>query len=233
MYKNAIITGASDGLGKELAIQLAKKGIKNIAICGRNAIKLQAVVDILKSHQTNVYFESFDLSDTQRTQLFFNNVIQTFQTVDLLINNAGSNTKKSTLVDLSIDELNYMMQLNCISPALLMRESIKEMTKHKYGLIINILSTVCKHDIPEFCGYTASKKAFEAINHTTRKAVKNDNISILAVYPGGMNTNFRDEQRPTYLNPHDVANIIIKNIDTPENCLMQELLIRPISENNY
>lgn len=233
MYKTALITGASDGLGKQLALQLAEKGVENFIICGRNEEKLSNTSKQLQNMGKTVFQETFDLSDLQKTQQFVEKAISTFKNIDLLINNAGANTNKATIEQLDINELDWMMKLNCIAPTLLMKEIIPTMKEIQHGMIVNILSTVCKHDIPEFCGYAASKCAFESMNNTTRKQVKDFGINVFTVYPGGIDSNFRSEDRPLYLKPEQLAKLIIQNLFVEKEILMQELLVRPRIENNY
>ncbi len=233
MFNNVIITGASDGLGKAIALGLSKKNIKNLILTGRNIEKLIQTKNEIKNKNINVVIYGFDLGNIKETAKFIQNIFIKYQYIDCLINNAGLNTNKSLIDNLDIDEFSYMMNANCIAPTLLMKEVIPSMRQNKKGIIINILSSVCMHDIPEFCGYAASKNAFKSINNTTRKSVKNDNINIIAVYPGGIDSNFREENRPLYLKPNELAEVIIRNLELPKNMLLQELLIRPIVEDNY
>lgn len=233
MFNTVVITGASDGLGKSIALQISKKGVKNLILTGRNINKLKTVQSQINNLNTNVDIYNFDLGSLSDTNQFIDTILTKYGTIDCLINNAGLNTEKAIIDDLKIDDLSYMMNVNCISPTLLMQKVIPSMRKNKSGMIVNILSSVCLHSIPEFCGYTASKNAFKAVNDTTRKAVKNDNINVIAVYPGGINSNFRPAERSEYLNPDDLASIIIRNLDLPKNALMQEIVIRPIVEDNY
>ncbi len=233
MFNNVIITGASDGLGKAIALGLSKKNIKNLILTGRNIEKLIQTKNEIKNKDINVEIYAFDLGNIKETTKFIQNILIKYQYIDCLINNAGLNTNKSLIDNLDIDEFSYMMNANCIAPTLLMKEVIPSMRQNKKGIIINILSSVCMHDIPEFCGYAASKNAFKSINNTTRKSVKNDNINIIAVYPGGIDSNFREENRPLYLKPNELAEVIIRNLELPKNMLLQELLIRPIVEDNY
>lgn len=230
--KTILITGASDGLGKALALELSQKENLNIILFGRNLEKLENVKRLLNPNN-NVDIYAFDLGDLAKTNEVIDEVLNKYNYIDHLFNNAGLNTKKEIIDDLKIDDLSYMMNVNCIAPTMLMQKVIPAMRQNKFGFIVNILSTVCLHDIPEFCGYAASKNAFKSMNDTTRKTVKNDNINVLAVYPGGMNSNFRIEERPNYLNPSDVAKTIIKNLDIAYPGLIQEIVIRPIEENNY
>ena len=82
-------------------------------------------------------------------------------------------------------------------------------------------------------GYTASKKAMEALSKILVKEVKDKGIKVLDVYPGGVDTNFRINERTDYLRPETIAKHIIYVLENNEDGMMQEIVCRPIVENNY
>ena len=153
--------------------------------------------------------------------------------VDILINNAGFNAGKSEVKDVHIDDIESMLNVNTIAPLICIQECLPEMLKKKEGMIINILSTCCLYTNPKNVGYTASKKAFEAISKTLVKEVKDQGIKVLDVYPGGVNTNFRTNDRPDYLKPQTVAKHIVYAIENNDDGMLQEIIVRPVVENNY
>ena len=90
MKKTVIITGATDGIGKALAILLSSE--YNLALCGRSEDKMKELKQELG--ECNVYTECFDITDEEKRHAFCEHVKEQFGTVDVLVNNAGANTKK-------------------------------------------------------------------------------------------------------------------------------------------
>ena len=227
MKKTVVITGATDGLGRALAILLSKD--YNLALCGRNEAKMHALLPELGD--CHVYSECFDITDDKSRHTFCTNVKNEFGSVDVLVNNAGANTKKDKIVDINLDDLRYMFDLNCVSAVGMIQEIYPLMAQKKQGLIVNILSTCCLFNNPMTGSYSASKDAMEAISKILLKEVKADNIGVCSVYPGGIDSNFRAVSNPNYLKPNTVAKMIKNCIENEEGCV-HDIVIRPFIEDN-
>lgn len=227
MRKIAVITGATDGLGKALALLLCKD--YDLALCGRNPEKMDALVSQLPG--CNIYTACFDMVDDAARDAFCQDVIRRFGRVDVLINNAGANVKKDAAVDVSLQDLRYMFELNCVSHLGMIQRIYPVMSAQKAGLIVNILSSACLYNNPMMAAYTASKCAMEGISKILLKEVKDENIGVCNVYPGGIDSNFRAIPNHTYLRPNTVAKMILACIENEEGCV-HELVLRPNSENN-
>ena len=227
MKKTAIITGATDGLGKALAILLS--GEYNLALCGRSEDKMAQLLP--KLGDCHVYAQCFDITDSQARHAFCEHVKEEFGTVDVLVNNAGANIKKDKIVDINLEDLRYMFELNCVSALGMIQEIYPLMAARKQGLFVNILSSCCLFNNPTIGSYTASKDAMEAISKILTKEAKADNIGVCSVYPGGVDTNFRAVANHNYLRPETVAKMIKACIENEEGCV-HDIVIRPFIEDN-
>ena len=227
MKKTVIITGATDGIGRALARLLSKD--YNLALCGRSEDKMTQLVRELGD--CHVYAACFDITDGEKRHSFCEHVKQEFGTVDVLVNNAGANTKKDKITDINLDDLRYMFELNCVSALGMIQEIYPLMAERKSGLFVNILSSCCLFNNPMTGSYSATKDAMEGISKILTKVAKNDNIGVCNVYPGGVDTNFRAKATPSYLRPETVAKMIRNCIEVEDGCV-HDIVLRPFVEDN-
>ena len=224
--KKILITGGSDGIGKALALMLDEKGYETY-IFGRNPEKLN---NLKLNHCIKKY--AFDLKDRDKLNEALND-INNSGGVDILINNAGFNYKKEEVKDINISGLEDMMWVNCLSHLVCIEALLPRMLEKGEGMIVNVLSSYCKTNITTMGGYTTSKKAMEALSKILVKEVKDKGVKVLDVYPGGVDTNFRRNERTDYLRPETIAKHIIYVLENNEDGMMQEIVCRPVVENNY
>lgn len=227
MKKTVMIIGATDGVGKALAIALSEA--YNLALCGRSEEKMKQLTRELGD--CRVYTECFDITDGEKRRGFCENVKNAFGTVDVLVNCAGANTKKDKVVEINLEDLRYMFELNCVSAVGMIQEVYPIMAEKQSGLIVNILSTCCLFSNPMTGSYSATKDAMEGISKILTKEVKADHIGVCNVYPGGIDTNFRPTANPNYLRPETVAKMIRNCIENEDGCV-HDIVIRPFIEDN-
>ena len=227
--KTVVVTGASRGIGRSLAARLAAEGAR-LGICGRDETALSELAAEL---ETPVVTAAFDLCHEEPVLEFLDKVRAGLGGIDVLINNAGFNPRKAPLVEVGTAEFDSILAVNLRAPFLLMRECAGDMKEKGAGHVINILSTVCHSDMETMGAYTAAKEGLRALTNVFRKEVLGDGIRVTAVYPGGTDTEFRQNPRPDYMKPSSVADAVLTALTLPEDLVLHELTFRPMVENNF
>ncbi|MFA6829469.1 MAG: SDR family oxidoreductase [Bacilli bacterium] len=229
MRKTVLITGASDGVGKQLAILLSKEF--DLIICGRRQEKLNETVSKLDK-SCSYYASAFDITDRKEQESFLNYIKEHYDSLFGLVNNAGANIANEEIKDMSLESFERMMNLNCYAPLLMIQGVYSLLKKESLSHIVNIHSTCCLYSNSRHAGYSASKSAFESLCKILVKEAKNDNILVSNIYPGGIDSNFRTAEKKEYLRPLTVAKAIetcLKNDDGS----IQQLVLRPSCEDNF
>lgn len=231
--KRIIITGATSGIGRCTTLELIKRGAF-VAFCGKSPEKMASLVKEVGALSTlPSYGKAFDVLNEREIKLFVDEAREKLNGIDVLINCAGLNSARAQVDSITIADLNYMLQVNLVAPLIFIQQVIGEMKQRNEGTIINILSTVCLFSNEGIGAYTASKAGFDALVKVLRKEVRKNNIRISSIYPGGVNTPFRPQERPDYLKPEDVANAILSVLEADKNVALDELVLRPFVETNF
>lgn len=231
MSKHMMITGATSGIGREIAIMAADLGY-NLSLCGRDKVRLEQTWELLPE-PTKTHNHVFCASETATINKFVSEAQEELGDIDVLINCAGLNNVRAAGDEVAIDDLHWLMKINCYAPIAFMQAALPAMKRRKQGAIVNILSTVCQHSNPGIAAYTASKSALDAYTKVMRKELQKDKVKMLSLYPGGVDTAFRATERPEYLTPQSVAKAAIQMLDYNEDTHIHELIIRPTIESNF
>lgn len=212
---NVLITGASSGIGYELAKVFAKNKY-NLILISRSKDKLEQLADALKKkYNINVYVIAKDLSKTSSAKEIFDEVKAQSIQVDILVNNAGAGTaglfhEEELEVDLN------MIQLNITSLTELTKLFSREMIENKEGKILNVASTGSYHPGPFTAVYYASKAYVLSFSEAIAEELKPYNITVTALCPGATKTNFArtagKEDTKWAMNPSKVAGIAYKGL---------------------
>jgi NADP-dependent 3-hydroxy acid dehydrogenase YdfG len=230
--KRIILTGATSGIGRSLALKLAAQGAK-LCVCGKTPEKMQSLLAELKSYNCDVFAKTFSVTDESEIISFVNESKAKFGSIDILINNAGLNTAKGNVGEIKTSDFDYMIAVNLRAPFIFMREVFNIMKPQQKGTVVNVLSTVCLFSNEGIGSYTASKAGIDALTKIFRKEARKENIKVCSVYPGGTDTPFRNNKRPDYLSPESVADSIISVLLLPEDVVTHEIVVRPMVENNF
>ncbi|MDR9829088.1 SDR family oxidoreductase [Vibrio sp. FNV 38] len=219
--KSIIVTGATSGIGYELVKTLTAKGHRVIAT-GRNSDQLAK----LKT-ETDCEVIQADLADSQEAIEMFTQAIEKLGKLDVLINNAGMNSRKCGTNEFTLEEFDLQYAVNLRAPALLSREAFKVMKPQQSGHIINVVSTVAKRSNETMSVYTAMKQGLAGFSAILMKEAQPHGIKVTSLFPGGTDTNFREADRPQYMHPKSVADTIAMLLELPEDVIMHEMTFRP------
>ncbi len=219
--KSILITGATSGIGYELTKALSQKKYRIVAT-GRDQEKLEQL-----HAQTGCHIIQADLSDAAQVQNLFDATMRELGTLDILINNAGMNSRKCGIDEFTLDEFDHQYAVNLRAPALLSREALKVMKPRQCGQIINVVSTVAKRSNEMMSVYTAMKQGLAGFSAILMKEAQPHGIKVTSLFPGGADTNFREADRPQYMHPKSVADTVMLLLELPQDVVMHEMTFRP------
>lgn len=218
--KNALVTGSSRGIGREIALQLARKGV-NIAVnYAGNEEKAAEVVKEIKDLGVSAIKIQANITDETAVKSMVKEVISTFGNLDILVNNAGI-TKDNLLMRMKPEEFDQVMDTNLKGAFLCTKAVTRQMMKQKAGRIINMASVVGVTGNAGQANYTAAKAGLIGLTKSTAKELAPRNILVNAVAPGFISTDMTDmltdEQKSAILasipleklgDPEDVAKVV-------------------------
>jgi len=218
--KSAIVTGSSRGIGKEIALELGRRGV-NVAVnyAGSEA-KAEEVVEELKALGVDAFKIQANVTDEKAVKAMMKEVNSVFGRIDILVNNAGV-TRDNLLMRMKEEEFDEVIETNLKGAFLCTKAVTRQMMKQRSGNIINIASIVGVSGNPGQANYVAAKAGLIGLTKTTAKELASRNILVNAVAPGFITTDMTDvlteEQRKAILGsipleklgePKDIAKVV-------------------------
>jgi NADP-dependent 3-hydroxy acid dehydrogenase YdfG len=225
-----LVTGASTGLGKALALRLSQEKAR-IILNAHNADKLQAVAgEILQNGGLCSCFAG-DVTDITQNQHIVEYVMEAYGKIDILINIAGiwhegqtESHPKEKIMD--------MFKVNCVGVIYLTQELLPIMKKQHKGHIFNVVSIAGVEPAANWGIYTATKYAVSGFTESLKLELAGSGIKVSGFYPGGMNTDlftasgFPRENEPWMMDKNDVAEIITFILKQPDDVAMDHVEVR-------
>jgi NAD(P)-dependent dehydrogenase (short-subunit alcohol dehydrogenase family) len=178
----AVVTGASRGLGRAMALALGEAGAK-LALSGRNREKLDETLQLAKKKGIEAEVFLADVRDEAQVAKLEKDVAARFGSAHILVNNAGTAVRKN-VADFSLDEWKLVVGTNLTGAFLVSRAFIPHMKKAKWGRIINITSIMAHVGSPGRGAYCASKSGLLALTKCLALELVGDNINVVAISPG-------------------------------------------------
>ncbi len=190
MNKIALITGASAGFGKATAEKFAANNY-NVIVTGRRADRLEQLKsDLEKQFGIEVLTLSFDVRDRNAVFASIGSIPEKWQSIDVLVNNAGLALGRDYFDEADLDDWDTMMDTNVKGLLYVSRAVLPFMIKRKQGHIINLGSVAAKDVYEKGNAYCASKRAVEAISQSMRIDLLRHKIKVTAIHPGAAETEF-------------------------------------------
>ena len=219
--KNVIVTGATRGIGREIALTLAQNGA-NIAMNYRNLnSEVEDLINEIKSFGVDALAIKCDVSSTNEVENFVKEVKAHYNTIDVLVNNAGI-TKDGLILRMKEEDFDDVLDVNLKGTFNTTKSISSIMVRQKYGKIINISSVVGIAGNAGQCNYAASKAGVIGFSKSVARELASRNINVNVVAPGYINTdmtkNLPDKVKEEIIksipmkkigNPKEVANLIL------------------------
>lgn len=226
---NAIITGATKGIGKAIAIRLAEHGY-NLAICSRNSEELERFADELHYTGANILTWQADCSIKEEVYAFCDAVKEQMGTVDVLVNNAGAYIPGS-LLDEADDVLQKQLDLNLNAAYYLSKYFGKMMRERKSGHIFNICSIASKAVVENGGSYSVTKSALLSLNDVLRAELSVYNVKVTAILPGSTLTSSwegTDIPAERFVQPEDIASALYTILNLSKGVNVDEIVLKPL-----
>jgi len=235
--KNCLITGATGGLGKEIAKEFAKNGC-NLFLTGRNNEKLNKLKNELENSENNIKigFEQADLSNISEIQKLIVQTKKIFSNIDVLVNCAGIFPVKM-LSESTIDDFEKCISVNVKAAFILSKEFSQQMISKKWGRIINIASSGAYNGRSKTTIYRASKHALLGLSRSLHSELKEHNVRTFCVSPGPIKTSMGhdiiknenpDEKFDSFMNPNEIAEFIVYLISFDNEMVSEEIRLSRI-----
>ena len=236
MKRTILISGASRGIGKAIAIKALQDGHKiSIGIREPETIR-GTLLDPKISGESRVLVNRYDINDKDSLEKWIRNTCRSFGTFDSIINSSGIFLPTGFIYkDDEEQSINELIKINLLGPWQLLREGWNELEKKSQARIIVIVSMSGKRSKGNLAGYTASKFALMGLCQTIRNEGWEKGIRITAICPSWVNTdmakNIQTIPKEDMTQPEDIASITTNILNLPNSCVPFEVCMNCMLEN--
>lgn len=230
---NAVITGATKGIGKAIAIKLANEGY-NLVVCARTETDLLLFQEEFRHSQIKIFTKVVDCSKKVEVMEFCQFISASFNTIDVLVNNAGVFLPGS-LLDEDDESFEQQQLLNVNAAYYLSKYLGKLMRKQQKGHIFNICSIASIETIENAGSYSVTKAAMLSLNNVLRKELAQYNVKVTAILPGStLTASWEGTSLPPsqFVQPEDIANSLYAILNLSAGVNVDELILKPLKFDN-
>lgn len=239
--QTALVTGASSGIGRAIALELARAGV-DVALLARRQDRLEILQEEIRDIGPKAIAHTVDLTDSEATSKAISAVAAEFGGINILINAAGV-ARQARLTDGNPEDWRTMLNVNVLALAQVTRESLPHFPEEG-GHIVNI-SSMSGHRVPGKGGfYSATKFAVRAMTEGLRQELREaGNLTrVSSISPGFVNTELLDEyfaapkttayEKVGYpiLEPEEIADLVLHQLTMPNTAEVTDILVRPTAQ---
>jgi 3-oxoacyl-[acyl-carrier protein] reductase len=188
--KVALVTGASQGIGRDTALALVEAGAK-VAVAARNEEKLTALVEEIEAGGGTSIAVKMDVADAEQVKSGFKQVVEKFGRLDILVNNAAI-TRDGLAIRMKADDWEAVLRTNLTGAHLCIQQALSTMMRARAGRIINISSVVAQSGNSGQANYVAAKAGLIGLTKAIAVEIASRNITVNAVAPGFIETPMTD-----------------------------------------
>jgi len=229
--RNVFITGATGGLGAHIAVELSQQGC-NIYLTGREPNKLKTIKDVVNLGRGRAYDGVGDLRSLEDVDFLINDAKDKLGSVDILVNCAGVFTVKP-LSKSSIEDFEDCFNVNVKAPFLFSKEFIKDMSKNKWGRIVNIGSSSAYSGFKNTSVYCSSKHALLGLSRALYDEYREDNVRTFCFSPGSIKTEMgkkvKNQDFSTFIDPREIAKYIAFTIGFDGEMVSEEIRLNRVN----
>jgi NAD(P)-dependent dehydrogenase (short-subunit alcohol dehydrogenase family) len=235
MNRTAVITGAGSGVGRAIAISLAKEQWR-VALLGRTKASLDETARLTGLKTPDVLVVPCDIGREEQVKEMARGVLEIFKTVEVLVNAAGTNFPKRSLEVLSLADYRAMIDTNLHGSYYCVQAFLPQMRHRKSGTIVNIVSDAGKQASPKAGpGYVISKFGLAGLTQAINAEERGNGIRACGIFPGDIDTPLLDkrpspppaEARARMMLPEDIAECALLAINLPSRTIVEEMIVRP------
>ena len=230
--KVAIVTGASRGIGRAISVALAQEAA-TIVLAARSIHDLQKTTEQVTKAGGVAHIVHVELTEEDSIRNLVKVTGEKFDRLDILVNNAGV-THSAPLDQTSTEDWQQCISINARAPFILCREALPFLKKSESAHIVNIASVVGVKGYPLQSAYTASKHALRGMTISLAEELRDSNIRVHLLCPGGVDTDMVDRVRPDIakdelIKPEEIAELVLYLVTHKGNAVVDELRIRRVT----
>lgn len=222
--KVAIVTGAGSGIGKSIAIELAKNGAKVVVVNRSEQNALNTVKEIEEFGGTAIYIQA-DISKVEDVKKYIKATVDTFGRIDCLVNNAGIIGNREAIINYDEDTFSNVLDTNVKGTFYGLKYSIQEMMKTGGGSIVNIASVLGTSGCPSMSAYSASKHAIIGLTKSAVSEFGGMNIRVNALCPGFIGTELGQDSMPEQMKAYLLNRVPMKRLGFVEEVTNNALFL--------
>lgn len=208
--KVALVTGGGRGIGRSSALALAKEGAK-VAVAARTLSEVQSVAEEIRKMGADALAIQVDVSKEVDVERMVEKTVETFGRIDILLSNAGVNLMSKSILDVSLDQWNWLMGINLTGAFLSCKAVMKRMIQQKSGKIIIMSTKGGRWRAEGRAPYRPSKAALVSLAECLSAEGKRYNINVNAICPALVNTKMAGDfvHGDDIMQPEEIADIVV------------------------